>query len=100
MKHNPMIGKHIHNNRESKEGLILRFIREVRKLSLKDVAEKTELKAMDIDHYENGRRFYTPEEIDMFLNLYQFDKADFKALLELKVVNKQIVNHYIIRNKL
>lgn len=94
-----MIGKHVHNNRESKEGEVLRFIREVRKLSLKEVADQTSLKAMDIDHYENGRRFYTAEDIEMFLNLYQFGKDDFQALLALKVVNKQIVNHYIIRNK-
>lgn len=99
MKHNPMIGKHIHNNRESKEGEILRYVREVRKLSLKDVAVKIKLKAMDIDHYENGRRFYTPEEIEMFLKLYEFDKEDFKTLLEMKVINKQIVNHYMIKNK-
>ena len=39
MKHNPMIGKHVHNNRESKEGQVFRFMREARKLSLKDVAE-------------------------------------------------------------
>lgn len=99
MKHNPMIGKHVHNNRESKEGQILRFVREVRKLSLKDVAEKIQLKAMDIDHFENGRRFYTPEDIDTFLNLYQFEKEDFQALLNLKVINKQIVNHFIINHK-
>lgn len=99
MKHNPMIGKHVHNNRESKEGQVLRFIREVRKLSLKDVAEKIQLKAMDIDHYENGRRFYSPEEIEMFLNLYQVKKEDFNALLSMKVINKQIVNHYMINNK-
>lgn len=99
MKHNPMIGKHVHNNRESKEGQVLRFIREVRKLSLKDVAEKIQLKAMDIDHYENGRRFYKPEEIEMFLSLYQVSKEDFNALLNMKVINKQIVNHYMINNK-
>lgn len=95
-----MLGKHTHNNRESKEGQILRFIREVRKLSLKEVAEKTQLKAMDIDHFENGRRFYTSEEIDQFLNLYQIKKEDFSALLNLKVINKQIVNHYFINHKL
>ena len=45
MIHNPLKGKHVHNNRESKEGQVLRFIREVRKLSLKDVAKKINLKA-------------------------------------------------------
>lgn len=100
MAHNPMIGKHVHNNRESKEGQILRFVREVRKLSLKEVAEKINLKAMDIDHFENGRRFYKPEEVEMFLRLYQFSKEDFNALLDLKIVNKQIVNHFMIKHKL
>ena len=99
MKHNPMIGKHVHNNRESKEGQILRFVREVRKLSLKDMAEKTPLKAMDIDHFENGRRFYTPADIEMFLKLYDLTKEDFQALLDMKVVNKQIVNHYMINKR-
>lgn len=94
-----MIGKHVHNNRESKEGQVLRFIREVRKLSLKEVAEKIQLKAMDIDHYENGRRFYTPEEITMFLKLYEFKHDDFNALLNLKIINKQIVNHFILNKK-
>lgn len=94
-----MTGKPVHNTRESKEGQILRFVREVRKLSLKEVAGKIQLKAMDIDHFENGRRFYTPEDIDTFLNLYHFDKNDFHALLNLKVINKKIVNHYIINHK-
>ncbi|MBC7538137.1 MAG: helix-turn-helix transcriptional regulator [Bacteriovorax sp.] len=83
-----MISKHVHNNRESKEVQILRYAREVCKLSLKVVADKIQLKAMDIDHYENGRRFYTPEELDMFLKMYEFDKEDFKSLLEMKMINK------------
>jgi len=99
MKHNPMIGKHVHNNRECKEGQVLRFIREVRKLTLLDVAKMINKKAMDIDHYENGRRFYTPEEIDMFLGLYNFKKEHFTELLNMKMLNKQIVNHYIIKHK-
>lgn len=94
-----MIGKHVHNNRESKEGQILRYAREVRKLSLKEVADKIQLKAMDIQHYENGRRFYTLEELDMFLKMYEFDKEDFKSLLEMKMISKQIVNHYMAKNK-
>jgi ribosome-binding protein aMBF1 (putative translation factor) len=94
-----MIGKHVHNNRESREGQILQYAREVRKLSLKDVADKIQLKAMDIQHYENGRRFYTPEELDMFLKMYEFDKEDFKSLLEMKMINKQIISHYMAKNK-
>jgi transcriptional regulator with XRE-family HTH domain len=98
MKHNPMIGKHVHNNRESREGQVLRFIREARKLSLKDVADKLKMKSMDVDHFENGRRFYKPEDVEMFLQCYSFAMEDFKALMELKVLNKQVVNHIIIQN--
>jgi transcriptional regulator with XRE-family HTH domain len=91
-----MIGKHVHNNRESREGVVLRYIREARKLSLKDVAEKLKLKSMDVDHFENGRRFYKEEDIEMFLKCYNFKKEDFTSLMALKVLNKQIVNHIII----
>jgi len=94
MKQNPF------NGTQSKEGQLLRFIREVRKLSLKDVAAKVQMKALEVDHLENGRRFYTPEEIDLFLAVYQFPKENFNELLGLKILNKQIVNHYFINHKL
>ncbi len=94
MKQNPF------NGTQSKEGQLLRFIREVRKLSLKDVAAQIQMKALEVDHLENGRRFYTPEEIDLFLVAYQFPKENFNELLGLKILNKQIVNHYFINHKL
>lgn len=93
----PKQGKHSHNNRISREGQALRFIREARKLSLKDVAAKMNLKVAEIDHLENGRKFYTPEDINSFLQIYEFSLQDFKELLELKVVNKQLVNHVLVR---
>ena len=99
MAHNPMIGKHTHNNRESKEGQTLRFIREHRKLSLKDVAEKINLKAQDVDHFENGRRFYTPKDIEMFLSLYQFNQDHFKLIMEMKLLNRSTFNLYVIKHK-
>lgn len=94
-----MFGKHQHNNRESKVGEVLRFVREHRKLSLKNVAEKTELKAQDVDHFENGRRFYSPEDIEMFLAVYQFPKEHFLALTEIKLLNRSIFNLYVIKHK-
>lgn len=99
MAHNPMIGKHAHNNRESKEGQVLRFIREYRKLSLTDVGTKVNLKAQHIDHFENGRRFYTPNEIEMFLNLYGFKNEHFKEILGMKVLNRATFNLYVIKHK-
>ena len=90
-------GKHSQNNRDSREGQVLRFVREARKLSLKDVASKLNLKSLDIDHFENGRKFYSPEDIAKFLNCYDFGTENFKALLELKVLNKQLVNHFLLK---
>jgi transcriptional regulator with XRE-family HTH domain len=97
MKKNPLLGKHSHNNRDSKEGQVLRFIREARKLSLTDVAVKLNMKSLEIDHFENGRKFYSPEDVDKFLKCYDFSKADFDSLMTLKVLNKQLVNHFITK---
>ena len=99
MKHNPLIGKHIHNNRESREGELFRYIREARHLSLKDVAVKIKMKTIDVDHFENGRRFYTQEDIKIFLDIYTVSEKDFELLLKLKVLSKQIVNHIMITTK-
>jgi hypothetical protein len=66
---------------------------------LQDVSEKLKLKSIDVDHLENGRKFYQPEDIEMFLSHYNFAKEDFYSLLSLKVLNKQIVNHIIINKE-
>ena len=91
------LGKHSHNNRESRIGLALKFIREAHKLSLKEVALKVNLKVADIDHFENGRKFYSNEDINKFLTCYQFSQEKFNALVELKVLNKQLVNHFLLK---
>ncbi len=96
MVKNPLLGKHSHNNRESREGMVLRLIRESKKLSLKDVALKINLKVATIDHLENGRKFYKDEDILLFLNCYAFTLENFKILLEMKNLNKQIVNHHLM----
>jgi transcriptional regulator with XRE-family HTH domain len=93
----PKLGKSSHNNKESKEGEVLRYIREARKLSLKNVAIKLSLKAQQVDHFENGRKFYTKEDIDMFLKTYEFTMENFEVLMSLKVLNKQLVNHHILQ---
>lgn len=93
---NPLLGKHSHNNRESLEGMILRLIRESKKLSLKDVALKMNLKVATIDHFENGRKFYTDQDIKLFLDCYDFASEDFNALINIKTSNKQIVNHFLM----
>lgn len=96
MKKNPLLGKHSHNNRESQEGAAMRLLREYKKLSLSDVALKMNLKAAIIDHYENGRKFYTPEDIEKFLECYDFKAEDFKLLLKLRPLNRSIANHFFM----
>lgn len=93
----PSLGKNSHNNKDSRAGEILRYIREARKLSLKEAAAKLSLKALDVDHFENGRKFYTDEEVDIFLKSYSFSKDDYKSILGFKNLNKQIVNHFILQ---
>ncbi len=94
-----MIGKHSHNNRFSKEGEVLRYIREHRKFSLKQAGEGLNLKAQDVDHFEHGRRFYKPEEIEAFLKIYNFSAEHFDAILEMKLLNKVNFNLYVIKHK-
>lgn len=89
--------KHSHNNRESTEGKVLRFVREFHKMSLVDVAQKMDFKGSDIEHFENGRRFYTESEIENFLSLYQLSKDDFKKIMSFKVLTKTVVNHYLMQ---
>lgn len=99
-KKNPLKSKHSQNNRESLEGTVLRFIREARKLSLLDVATVLNVKAAEIDHFENGRKFYTPDDLEKFLKLYDFSSEHFKQLLLMKKLNKQMVNYFFIQNGL
>ncbi len=92
MKKNPILGKHSHNNRESQEGLVFKYIREAQKLSLQEVAEVLKIKRMEIDHFENGRKFYTPEDINKFLEIYQLSLEDFQKILKIRNITKQMVN--------
>lgn len=97
MVKDPKLGKHSHNNRESREGMILRLVREFKKLSLLDVATKLNLKAASVDHFENGRKFYTENDLEIFLTFYQLDKKDFETLLNVKIINKSIINNYLMQ---
>ena len=98
MKKDPKLGKHSHNNRESKEGNILRLIREYKKLSLNDVAQRLSLKVAEVDHFENGRKFYTQEDIQKFLECYEISNDDFSSLKNLKIINKILINHFLMKN--
>ena len=55
------------------------------------------LKAIDIDHFENGRKFYNAEDINKFLVCYNFNQDDFKTIMDFKILNKQMVNHFVTK---
>lgn len=84
-------------NSESNEGTVLRLVREFRKLSQKDVAGKLNLKSAEIDHFENGKKFYSEEELGKLLEIYDLSKDDFTKLLNTKMINKVMVNHFLIK---
>lgn len=90
------LSKHSKNNRESLEGKILSLIREYRKLSQLEVAQALGLKKAEIDHLENGRKFYNNNDIEMFLNLYEVSMNDFNEMKTFKTFNKSITDNYLL----
>jgi hypothetical protein len=74
-------------------------MREERKLSLPTVAKTTGIKASVIDHLENGNKFITEKEIELFLITYKFSKEIFNELMAIKLLNKQAANFCFLRNK-
>ena len=99
MFNNQKPGKHANNNRESLEGKVLALIREYRKLSQLEVAEGLGIKKATIDHFENGRKFYTSEDIHLFLNYYNISQDDFNHLLKMQNLKKTTLNHYLMELK-
>ena len=84
---------------KSREGLVLRFMREERKLSLPTVALKTGIKASVIDHMENGNKLLTEKDIELFLLSYEFTKEVFMELMAVKLLNKQAANLCFLKRK-
>lgn len=85
---------------KSREGLVLRFMREERKLSLPTVALKTGIKASVIDHMENGNKLLTEKDIELFLLNYKFSQKIFSELVAVKLLNKQAANLCFLKNKI
>ncbi len=91
IKHQPTL--------KGRQGLVLQFMREEKKLSLPNVAIKTGIKASVIDHMENGRKDLSPQDLETFLQCYGFNQETFSELLEIKPFTKQAANFYFIRHK-
>jgi transcriptional regulator with XRE-family HTH domain len=86
-------------NIKSREGLVLRFMREERKLSLPTVALSTGIKASVIDHMENGNKILTEKDIELFLQSYDFSKEVFTELMAVKLLNKHAANLCFLKRK-
>ena len=80
--------------------LVLRFMREKRKLTLLTVGKKIGIRPKIIDHIENGHNFLTDKEIQVFLECYNFSFEIFSEMTQLKPLNKKAVNIYFLSRKI
>ncbi len=87
----------IQPNQNSRQGMVLRFIREEKKLSLPIVAKIVGIKAAAIDHMENGRKIITEKDVQLFLNCYGISQNIFLEILEIKLLTKHAVNLYFLK---
>ncbi len=84
---------------KSQKGLILRFMREERKLSLPAAGKMLGMKASVIDHLENGNKPFEENEIEKFLLCYKFSKETFSDLIKENILSKHAANLYFLKNK-
>ena len=75
---------------------LVHLVIEKRQLSLVSVAKKIGIKAEIIDHMENGRRIITDEEIQIFLEHYNYSLEVFNEMLKIKPLTKNTTNHYFL----
>lgn len=81
---------------QSQESLVLKFMREQKKLTLLFVGHKLGIKPKIIDHIENGRKTIQNEEILCFLDCYGFSQDTFNEMIKIKPLTKQAANHYFL----
>lgn len=88
--------KNFSANSQSPHSLVLRFMREKRKLTILYVGNTIGIKPKDVDHIENGRRIVTDKEISLFLDLYNYTIENFNEMIKIKPLTKQSANHYFL----
>ena len=66
----------------TKEGAVLKYLRESRKLSVRKAAKIVGLSDTKISHSENGRCDLNPSIILKCINAYGYSYEDFKMMLE------------------
>jgi transcriptional regulator with XRE-family HTH domain len=86
----------INSKYQNPQSLVLRFMREKRKLTLALVAKEIGIKAKDVDYIEKGIRIASEEETTKFLNCYNFSIEVFTEMVKIKPLTKQAANHYFL----
>jgi transcriptional regulator with XRE-family HTH domain len=85
---------------QSPQSLVLRFMREKRKLTLFFVGKKIGIKPKTVDHIEHGRNIISKDELDKFLDCYDFPLEIFEEMMELNPLNKQSANLFFLARKI
>lgn len=66
----------------TKEAAVLKYLRESRKLSIRNAAKVIRVSDTKVNHAENGRCDLGPSLILMFLNAYGYSYEEFIALVK------------------
>lgn len=70
----------------SPEGDLLKFLRESRAMSTRQVAKMLGISASTVSHTENGRRDLDQVTLRRFLNIYGYEVSEFKEMLKQETV--------------
>lgn len=71
---------------ETKEGKLLKYLRESRNLSVRAVGRIMETSESTVCHSENGRRDLTQEIIVSFLEVYGYSFEEFEKMLRGDII--------------
>ncbi len=85
---------------QSQESLVLRFMREKRKLSLLIAGQKSGLKPKNIDYMEKDIIKVSEEEIKKLITSYGFTSEIFSKMVEIKPLTKHSTNQFFLINKI
>lgn len=78
---------------------VLRFMREKRKISILKTGKDTGIKPKDLDYIERYLRAVSDDEFNVLLKYYKFSLDTYNELLEIKPLNKKMVNNYFLSRK-
>lgn len=81
------------------EVIVLRFMREKRKLSILEAGKRSGIKPKHLDYMENGKRAISKSEIEYLLVAYNFTLEIFEEMIDRKIFTKIEANHFFIQKE-